>query len=99
MFGGDFLKYTYDRDRGTKIDQDLASNILDYNHGHWESKYGTNHVDQGVKNEKLGLPRLTSSSTSQCPAAKEKKASKRFLSGDSASPITSTALSAKVVVV
>lgn len=99
MFGGDFLKYTYDRDHGTKIDEDLASHILDYSHGHWESKYGTNHADQDVKNGKLCLPGLTSRSTSQCPAAKEKKASTRCLSEDSASPIMSMPLSVKAVVV
>lgn len=39
MFGGDFLSYTYSKDHGTSINEEVSSSILEYNHQHWEVEY------------------------------------------------------------
>lgn len=39
MFGGDFLSYTYSKDHGTSITEEVSSTILEYNHQHWEVEY------------------------------------------------------------
>ena len=39
MFGGDFLCYTYSKDHGTSINEEVSSSILEYNHQHWEVEY------------------------------------------------------------
>ena len=43
MFGGDFLSYTYNKNHGTSISDEVSSSLLDYNHEHWEDLY-TKHV-------------------------------------------------------
>ena len=80
MFGGDFLKYKYDKDHGTKVDEELAASILEYSHKHWEDRYETKDADTDVDPAKLCLPRSTVNSTNQCYAPKQWTASKRCLS-------------------
>ena len=54
MFGGDFLKFKYDKDHGTKIDGSVAANILEYSHNHWEKMY-CSHKAEGNDDEAKSL--------------------------------------------
>ena len=38
IFGGDFLIYVYDK-KGTSIDENIVSGLLEYNHCSWETEY------------------------------------------------------------
>ena len=39
MFGSDFLLYTYDKDHGTRISDEVSLSVLEYDHEHWEVQY------------------------------------------------------------
>ena len=39
MFGSDFLKYSYSKDHGTSVDDDVSSSLREYNHDYWELQY------------------------------------------------------------
>ena len=39
VFGEDFLRYVYDKDKGTSVDDHILSTLIDYNHDQWESLY------------------------------------------------------------
>ena len=39
LFGEDFLRYVYDRVKGTSVDEHILSTLIDYNHDQWESIY------------------------------------------------------------
>lgn len=39
VFGEDFLRYVYDKDKGTSVDDHILSTLIDYNHYQWESLY------------------------------------------------------------
>ena len=87
MFGGDFLKFKYDKDHGTKIDGSVAANILEYSHNHWEKMY-CSHKAEGNDDEAKSLchPRCNLAET--IPTKKQRTTSKRSLLQDSSSPIT-----------
>lgn len=39
MFGGDFLQYYYDKEKGTSVSEDVTSNLMEYNHEEWENQF------------------------------------------------------------
>ena len=39
MFGSGFLLYTYDKDHGTRISDEVSLSVLEYDHEHWEVQY------------------------------------------------------------
>lgn len=39
LLGEDFLRYVYDKDKGTSVDEHILSTLVDYNHDQWESEY------------------------------------------------------------
>lgn len=39
IFGGDFLVYVYDKNKGTSVDENIVTGLLDYNHDSWEAEY------------------------------------------------------------
>lgn len=89
MFGGDFLKFKYDKDHGTKIDESVAANILEYSHNHWEKMYGSHNAEENDDQAKtLCHPRCNLAET--IPTKRQRKTSKRSLLPDSTSPITSS---------
>ena len=45
MFGGDFFTYTYSKDHGTSISEEMSSAILEYNHEHWEIQYAKSLIN------------------------------------------------------
>lgn len=46
MFGGDFLKFKYDKDYGIKIDESVVVNIFEYSYNYWEKMYGSYNVEE-----------------------------------------------------
>ncbi|XP_068739054.1 uncharacterized protein [Montipora capricornis] len=38
-FGEDFLRYVYDKDKGTSVDKQILSTLIDYSHDQWQSTY------------------------------------------------------------
>ena len=45
IFGGQFLVYVYDKNKGTSVDENTVPGILEYNHGSWESEYLKQLID------------------------------------------------------
>ena len=39
IFGDDFLVYVYDKNKGTSVDENIVSGLLEYNHDSWETEY------------------------------------------------------------
>jgi len=39
LFGEDFLRYVYDKDKGTSVDEHIVSTLVEYSHDQWESVY------------------------------------------------------------
>ena len=39
LFGEDFLRYVHDKDKGTSVDKQILSTLIDYSHDQWESTY------------------------------------------------------------
>lgn len=39
LLGEDFLRYVYDKDKGTSVDEHTLSTLVDHNHYLWESEY------------------------------------------------------------
>lgn len=57
MFGSDFLSYSYNKDHGTHVTNDVMSKLREYDHDYWECEY-VKHVVDSEKNE-LPLPEGT----------------------------------------
>lgn len=45
MFGGDLFTYTYSKDHGTSISEEMSFAILEYNHEHWEIQYSKSLIN------------------------------------------------------
>ena len=39
IFGGDFLVYVYDKNKGTSVDENIVTGLLEYDHDSWEAEY------------------------------------------------------------
>ena len=39
LFGEVFLRYVYDKDKGTSVDEHIVSTLVEYSHDQWESVY------------------------------------------------------------
>lgn len=57
MFGSDFLSYSYNKDHGTHVTNDVMTKLREYDHDYWECEYAK-HVLDSEKNE-LPLPEGT----------------------------------------
>lgn len=86
MFGGDPLKFKYNKDHGTKIDKSVAANILEYSQNHWETMYGSNNAEGNDDQAKNRHPRRNSAET--IPTNKQRTTSKHSLLQHSTSLIT-----------
>lgn len=53
MFGGDFLKFKYDKDYGIKIDESVVVNIFEYSYNYWEKMYGSYNVEENDDQVKI----------------------------------------------
>ena len=61
MFGGDFLVFYYDDTYGTKVDDTVTANLLEYSHEHWESHFACNNNKvTHVGNEQFCSPEANS---------------------------------------
>lgn len=87
MFGGDFLKFKYDKAHGTKIDESVAANILEYSHNHWEKMYSS-HNAEGSDDQAENLCHPRCNSAEAIPNNRQRTMSKRSLLRDSTSPKT-----------
>lgn len=57
MFGSDFLSYSYNKDHGTHVTNDVMTKLREYDHDYWECEYAKQVLDS-EKNE-LPLPEGT----------------------------------------
>lgn len=71
LLGEDFLRYVYDKDKGTSVDEHILSTLVDYNHDQWESEYLNQPTTamQDMPSKGHG-PKHPTQDTSQKPAKK-----------------------------
>ena len=71
LLGEDFLRYVYDKDKGTSVDEHILSTLVDYNHDQWESEYLNQPTTpmQDIPSKGHG-PKHPTQDTSQKPAKK-----------------------------
>lgn len=87
MFGGDFLKFEYDKDHGTKKDESVAANIIEYSHNHREKMYSSRNAE-GTDDQAENLCHPRCNSAEAIPTNKQRATSKCSLLQDSTSPET-----------